>query len=495
MRFLVLGHGDGDHAALAAVQRIGQGDCGLGLADAGGADQQEHALRLVRVFQVGARGAHALGDGVERVALADHPFLQRFLQLQHGLDFVGDHAPDRDAGPAGDDLRHRAGIHHRDDHRLEALQRLQFATQRIEGGHRVGTCRIVGGQRLDLVEFGVDLADQLLFLGEAGFVRGQGFAEFRGFVGDLAETLAVVAAARGFLVELRALGGEHVEAAPGILDPRRGGVLADRDLGAGGVEHADRLVRQLAAGDEARTQLHRFGDRLVEDAHLVVRGHRLADAAQHRYRFFVVRLVDLDHLEAAGEGGILLEVFLVFRPGGRRDRAHLAARQRRLQQVGGIVLAGRAAGADQGVRLVDEHDDRLRAGLHFLDHALQPVLEFALDRGAGLQQAEVERQQFHALQLRRHVVLRNAQGQALDHRGLADAGLAGEDRIVLPATGQHVDHQADFRIAAEHRVQLAFARALGEVDAVLVEVRGLARLAATRGRTGRCRIAASKHSR
>jgi hypothetical protein len=52
-------------------------------------------------------------------------------------------------------------------------------------------------------------------------------------------------------------------------------------------------------------------------------------------------LLDLDHLEAAGQGGVLLEVLLVLGPGGGGDRAQLAARQGRLEQVGGVVLAGR----------------------------------------------------------------------------------------------------------------------------------------------------------
>ena len=37
-------------------------------------------------------------------------------------------------------------------------------------------------------------------------------------------------------------------------------------------------------------------------------------------------------------------------------------------------------------------------------------------------------QQLHAAQRRRHVAGRDALGKALDDRGLADAGLAGEDR-------------------------------------------------------------------
>ena len=42
-------------------------------------------------------------------------------------------------------------------------------------------------------------------------------------------------------------------------------------------------------------------------------------------------------------------------------------------------------GADQGVRLVDEQDDRLRRALDLLDHLLQALLELALHRGPGLQ--------------------------------------------------------------------------------------------------------------
>ncbi len=58
---------------------------------------------------------------------------------------------------------------------------------------------------------------------------------------------------------------------------------------------------------------------------------------------------------------------------------------------------GRAAGADHRVRLVDEQDDRLRAGLHLIDHAAQTIFELALHAGAGLQQAEIERAQRDAL--------------------------------------------------------------------------------------------------
>ena len=65
-----------------------------------------------------------------------------------------------------------------------------------------------------------------------------------------------------------------------------------------------------------------------------------------------------DRLEAARQRGVLLDVLAVFVERGRADAMQLAARQRGLQQVGGVHRAVGLAGADQRVHLVDEQDDR-----------------------------------------------------------------------------------------------------------------------------------------
>src|SRR3546814_21052315 len=61
----------------------------------------------------------------------------------------------------------------------------------------------------------------------------------------------------------RSLGRQHRALLALVLDVGRDRVLPDRDLGAGGVEHAHCLVRQLPAGDVARRQFHRLDQRLV----------------------------------------------------------------------------------------------------------------------------------------------------------------------------------------------------------------------------------------
>ena len=134
---------------------------------------------------------------------------------------------------------------------------------------------------------------------------------------------------------------------------------------------------------------------------------RGGDPAQHQQRLRLGRLEHLHDLEPAREGRILLDVFLVFGPRRGRDRPERAARQRRLQEIGRIAGAGGAAGADQGVGLVDEEDDRLRRGLHLVDDRAQPVLEFPFHAGAGLEQSDVEDPELHVLERRRHLTVRD----------------------------------------------------------------------------------------
>ena len=54
-------------------------------------------------------------------------------------------------------------------------------------------------------------------------------------------------------------------------------------------------------------------------------------AAQHQYSFRFIRLVNLYGLETAGQRRIFLNVFFVFRPGGRADGAQLPTRQDRFE--------------------------------------------------------------------------------------------------------------------------------------------------------------------
>ena len=185
---------------------------------------------------------------------------------------------------------------------------------------------------------------------------------------------------------------------------------------------------------------------------LRLQAHQDLDGLGHR------GLDHVDLLEAPRERVILLEDAAVFLVGGRADAADLAVGEHRLDEVGGIHdAAGGGAGADHGVDLVDEQD---RAGLllQLRDHRLQALLEVAAVLGAGDQRAHVERVDGAVGQHLGHLALDDQARQPFGDRGLADAGLADVQRIVLAAAAQDLDGALDLELAADQRIDAPFLR-------------------------------------
>ncbi len=197
------------------------------------------------------------------------------------------------------------------------------------------------------------------------------------------------------------------------------------------------------------------------------------------------RLAHLDRLEAPLERGVLLEVLAVLVERGRTDGLQLAAGQHRLEDGGRVDRALGGTRTDEGVDLVDEHDD-VAAGADLLEDLLQALLEVTAVAAAGDQRAEVEGVELLVLERLGHLALDDGLGQALDDGGLADAGLADQHRVVLGAAGQHLHDALDLLLAPDDRVELALAGGLGEVAAELVEhQRGRRRAFAGRAGGGR----------
>ncbi len=272
-----------------------------------------------------------------------------------------------------------------------------------------------------------------------------------------------------------ALGGIHLFRHGVDLDAQAAGRL---------VHEVDGLVGQEAVGDVAVGQLGRADDGAVGDAHAVMDLVLLFQATQDGDGVLNGRLADHDRLEAALQGGILLDVLAVLVERGGANGAQLAAGQGRLQHVARIerrIAAG--AGTHDGMQLVDEQDDVAVGFLHLAQHVLQAVLELAAVLRTSHHGAQVERDNLAVLQAGGHVAGHDTLGQALDDGRLAGAGLADEHRVVLGAARQHLDGAADFLIAADNRVQLALASLLGEVLAVLLERLEL-RLVGLRGDAG-----------
>ena len=195
----------------------------------------------------------------------------------------------------------------------------------------------------------------------------------------------------------------------------------------------------------------------------------LLQAAEDRHGVLLRRLIDHHFLESALQRLVLLEVFLVLVERRGADGAQLAARQRRLEDVGRIHRTRRLAGAHEGVYFVDEEQDFALRGGHLLHYGLQPLLEFALVFGAGDQRAHVEREDLLRPQVLGHVAVHDAVGDSLGDGRLAHACLAHEDGVVLGAAREDLQYAPDLLVASDHRVEFPRAGHRVEVHGILAE--------------------------
>ena len=108
-----------------------------------------------------------------------------------------------------------------------------------------------------------------------------------------------------------------------------------------------------------------------------------------------------------------------------------------------------------------------------VDHRLQALLELAAVLRAGDHPAEVERDDALAGQRLGDLVADDPLGDALDDRGLADAGLAEQHRVVLRPAREDLDRLLDLVGPADHGIELALAGLLREVAAELLERLGV----------------------
>ena len=107
--------------------------------------------------------------------------------------------------------------------------------------------------------------------------------------------------------------------------------------------------------------------------------------------------------------------------------------------------------------------------LDLLHHLLQALLEVAAIAGAGEQRAHVEREHRRLGEDVGHFVLDDLAREAFGDGGLADAGIAHEQRVVLLPAAENLDRALHFGLAADQRIDAPVARLLVQVDAIGLE--------------------------
>ena len=489
----VLGHVDADEVVFAVEERFGQGLAQLGFAHAGGAQEDEAADGPLGILDAGPGADDRVGDEADGFVLADHPFVQRFVQGQQLVALALDQPGHGDAGPAADDVGDLfVGDLVAEQTRLRAS---------ASGGGHVGRAFFVG--------FG---GGQLLFqVGQGAVLQLGGFVQVVGLLGVLdlqlglldlfAQLLAFVqlfalglppgphgvgggaqvgqlllqvfqtqlAGVVGFFLERGLFDLQLHDAAGQLIELGGHAVHLGADQRAGLVDQVDGLVGQEAVGDVAVALGGGGHEGGVQDLDAVEDLEAFAQAAQDADGVFDGGLVDQHRLEAAFERGVLLDVLAVLVEGGGADAVQLAAGEHGLEQVARVHGAVGLAGADDGVQLVDEEHDAAVGLLDLGEHGLEAFFELAAELGAGDERAQVEAEDGFVFEPVGHVAAHDALGQALGDGGFAHAGLADEHGVVLGFAREDADGAADLFVAADDRVELAVAGGLHQVAAVFLE--------------------------
>ena len=414
-----LGHVEADECILAAKEVLGERLGELGLARAGGTQEDKAAAGATRVLERRTAAAHGLGNCLDSLILTDDARLEHAFGLQQATALA--------LGKRG----HRHARSH---------------------GHDVGDLRDIDGERA-----GVEL----------GGPGGLGLGEFNlggllllGDLGGLVHVVALGGLLRGGLELLYAMLG---------LAHRLGrAIRGDASACAGLVNEVDGLIGQEAILDVAVGKVRGGLDSTLRIAHMVVLLVARLERGQDLDRVLDARLLDIDGLEATLEGRILGEVLAEFLGRGGADNLEGAAREHGLEHGARVDGALGRTGTDDGVHLIDKQDDVVGLG-GLLDHVLEALLKLATILGARHEARQVERPDILVHEVLGHVAGCNLLSQALDDGRLAHAGVAQNERVVLGAARKNFHHTLDFLFATDHGVELAIARLLREVGRELLK--------------------------
>ena len=408
----VLRHVEPDQSLLRAEQEVRQGASHLGLAHTGRSQEEEGTHWTVGTLEPRPRPAYGPSQSSNGLVLADDALVQPFLdthQLGHLLLLDGHHGNPRPFGDNALDvfLGHRAAAG------VVQIELLLNRPQVFQG---------------DALLVAIDLRLFELIVGDGRFHASHDHLDL--------------------LLNFRHLLGEAV--------------LAQLDPGARFIDQIDGLVRQETIRNVAIGLIDGGLDGRRVIAQHVKLFVALLDPVENSHGFLFRGRRNLDRLKPSFERSILLDGLAELSRRGGPDTLDLPPAQSRLQDVGGVQRALCRTGAHQGMQLIHEHD-RIAILYKLLHDRLQPFLELAPVLGAGHDQRKVESQNSLVGQIAGHLVLDDSLRQTLDDSRLADSRLANQNRIVLGAPAENLDHPFDFIVSPHQGIQRAFNGQLGQI--------------------------------
>jgi hypothetical protein len=242
-------------------------------------------------------------------------------------------------------------------------------------------------------------------------------------------------------------------------DPRPGGRRL-HDLGG--------LLGQPAVVVEPEREVDGDGQRVVVDPHCVALLQAGDAPPEDLQRLVPRRLLDVDLLEAALEGGIGVQVPPVHLRGRNEEEAQVDPSEGLLERLRGeSAPEHRLPGAEERVQVFDYEED-LGVRARLLERGLEHVRERSAVLPVGAERIGDELHEAPAGE-RRVLASGGLRGEGVDDRGAADAALPDEDGVVLRRARQDLLHLLQLRAAA-HEGRVVPGREGREVAPVAVEV-------------------------
>ena len=479
----IFGHVDTHHVALVVKQCLCQCLGQLGLAHAGGAEEQEAADGAVGVGDTSAAAQNGFAHLGHGLILPDDPLVQHIVQMQQLLALALHQLFHRDAGPAchnaGDLLVGHAvaqqavfllGGSHLFLFGQLFLQLRQLAVFQLGGLVQVvlALSLLDGGiGLLDLFTQGLHLANGVLFVLPLCLHAAELILQFGQFLFQILQT--ALAQGIGLLFQAHLLDLQLGNAVRQIVHLAGHTVHLGLDHGAGFIHKVDGLIRQETVGDIAVGKGGSGDQGAIVDLHAVEHLVPLLQTAQDGDGILHGRFIHLHRLEPALQCGVFFDILAVLVQRGRADAVQFAARQHGLEQVACVHSAVGLTGTHDGVQLIDEEDDLALTLLHLVQHALQALLKLAAVLCTGHQSAHVQTEHGAVFQVFGHIAAHDALRQTLGDGSFTNAGLTDQAGVVFGLTGQDTDHIADLLIAADDGIQLLLAGKLHQILTVLLQ--------------------------
>jgi hypothetical protein len=180
-----LAHVDADQMVLAVEHELGQRLAQLGLADARRAQEQEGAVRPVRIGQPGTRAADGIADQAHSLVLPDHPLVQLVFHLEQLFALALHHLADRNAGGTADHFGNFLGTHLRTQQPVLFLLAITRLFSSLELGFKLRQLAVLQLRHLaqfafalQTIDVGFQMIDFFLDLGRTQYSRFLGLPDF-----------------------------------------------------------------------------------------------------------------------------------------------------------------------------------------------------------------------------------------------------------------------------------------------------------------------------